>query len=290
MIYTKQLFVIIFTLLLAANATSATFFFDSFESGDMSATNEDGFKWYNTGKTSVVTAEAEVYNQGKIHEPVPAGEDWTPKYGNHSLMFRYPVGEPWIEQRFSIGKAYPEIWMSFWLRVPTNYTHPEFDGAADNQKLFRLWMDKYGADRDGGKVGLSFRGDGTGGSYLFAKIGGSRDLGRVPFISVPGDRGKWMHLVVHVASETIPGARDGLMRVWRRWEADSGYTMTHDLKDQPINLGSSVKGFAKGYLMGWHNATYPVETNFLIDNFALATSPLFTDSGAPHAPDYVSVE
>jgi hypothetical protein len=74
------------------------------------------------------------------------------------------------------------------------------------------------------------------------------------------------------------------MEAWRKWEGDSSYTQTHDLKDQLIKVSSSVKGFAAGYLMGWANAAYPVDTEFLIDDFALATSPLFSNSNAPKAP------
>jgi hypothetical protein len=281
MSHLRHLTVLALISLFASTANGETLIVDSFESGDMSATNEDGFAWGMNNRTSVVTEEAAVYNNRKIYN-VPSGDpDWTPKSGEHSLRFRYPAGEALAEQRFEIGKAYPELWMSFWLKVPVNYAHPEVAGA-DNQKLFRLWMDGYGQQGDGSTIGMSFRGDGNGGSEFFAKIGGEK--GRVPFISIPGDRGRWMHLVVHVKSESIPGASDGLMEAWRKWEGDSSYTQTHDLKDQLIKVSSSVKGFAAGYLMGWANAAYPVDTEFLIDDFALATSPLFSNSNAPKAP------
>jgi len=180
--------------------------------------------------------------------------------------------------------------MSFWLRVPTNYAHPKVEGAGDNQKLFRLWMDKYGTGRDGQKVGMEFRGAGGGSSYFYGKIGSGSDLGRTRFITVPDDRGKWMHLVVHVNSESSPGAKNGLMEVWRKWEGEGDYTKTHDFKNRAINLGSEVKGFKKGYLMGWANAHYPVETDFLIDDFKLSTTPLFSTSTAPGSPTQFTIK
>lgn len=225
-----------------------------------------------------------------MNEPAPDTSQWEAKTGDHALMLRYPEGKSWTEQKFHWNEPQPELWMSFWLRVPTNYAHPEVDGAGDNQKLFRLWMDAYGNKGDGSTVGMSFRGDGQGDSYFFAKIAGSGDKGRVPFIDVPGDRGRWMHLVVHVASETAPGKSDGVMEVWRKWEGDSDYTKTHDFKEQPIKLSSTKKGFASGYLMGWANAPYPETMEFLIDDFELATSPLFSSVNAPKSPSDFAIK
>ncbi len=256
------------------SASSELVVSDSFESGDMSKTSAIGFRWSNTKKTSVVTSTTEVYSTSLINEPAPEHSQWEAKTGNHALMLRYKAGKSWTEQRFHWSEPLPEIWMSFWLRVPTNYAHPEVEGANDNQKLFRLWMDGYAQKGNGSTVGMSFRGNGYGGSYFFAKIAGGGDKGRVPFISIPSDRSRWMHLVVHVKSESVPGENDGLMEVWKKWEGDSKYTKTHDFREQPIKLSSTKKGFASGYLMGWANAPYPVDTEFLIDDFKLSTSPL----------------
>jgi hypothetical protein len=96
----------------------------------------------------------------------------------------------------------------------------------------------------------------------------------VPFITIPDDRGEWMHLVVQVKSESSPDEKDGVMGVWRKWDGDSGYTKTHDFRNQPIKLSTTKKGFAAGYLMGWANAVYPVDTEFLVDDFKLSTTPL----------------
>lgn len=270
--------------LLATTANSEPLIADSFESGDMSATNEDGFNWGKNNRTSIVTKNAVVYSNGEKSVSIPNGREWDPKHGEHSLRFRYAPGKAMAEQRFEIGKAYPEIWMSFWLRVPINFSHPDPGNNTQNQKLFYLWMDGYSHHGDGASVGMEFRGDGSGGSYFYGKIAGSGDMGRAPFISIPDDRGRWMHLVVHVDSESSPGASDGIMEVWKKWEGEPDYIKTQDLRDQTIKLSSTIKGFAAGYLMGWANAAYPVNTEFLIDDFELATSPLFSNSNAPSAP------
>ncbi|MFT6907219.1 MAG: hypothetical protein ACJAS1_003896 [Oleiphilaceae bacterium] len=276
-------------------ASSKEIVTDSFESGDFSAPNTSGFSWSHTATTSVVTATTEVFNTSLLNEPAPEISQWEAKTGDHALMLRYNVGKSWTEQRFSFNEPQPDIWMSFWLRVPINFTHPEKGGAGDNQKLFFLWMDGYSTKGEGSSVGMEFRGNGQGGSYFYGKIspggfnGTAGDRGLAPFIEVPGDRGRWMHLVVHVASENSAGSSDGLMEVWRKWEGDSEYTKTQDLKNQPIRLSSSVKGFSHGYLMGWANAVYPVETEFLIDDFNLSTTSLFSSSNVPSAPSGLRV-
>lgn len=296
MAYSIRLAVMILASTLAASALGQTFFFDSFESGDMSATNAEGFQWAGNNRTSVVTSTAVVYNNGVQNTPIPSGRNWEAKTGEHSLRFLYEPNKAWTEQRFRMGKAYPELWMGFWLRVPLNYSHPTVSSASDNQKLFALWMDDYSSKGEGSTVSMEFRGSGGGSSYFYGKIssGGytvtGRDLNPAPFIDVPRDRGRWMHLVVHIVSETSPGAKDGTMQVWRKWESESDYTKTHDIGGQPIRLSSSVRGFAAGYLMGWANAEYPVVTEFLLDDFELGTTPLFSAIIAPNPPSNISID
>lgn len=269
-------------------ATSEPLFFDSFESGDMSATNEAGFDWARNNRTSVVTAEGVVYSNGEKDVAIPSGRDWNPWHGDHSLRFRYPAGSNMAEQRFELGKAYPEIWMSFWLKVPINFTHPS--SSPSNQKLFRLYMDGYSQAGEGSTIGMSFRSNGEGGSNFFAKVspgdftvvGG--DIGSSPFITVPDDRGRWMNIVVHVKSESQPGRTDGIMEVWRKWEDENTYTKTHDLENQPIKLDSTIGGFSSGYLMGWANAAYSKDTEFLVDQFVLSENSLLSETDRPNPP------
>lgn len=281
---------------LTTTAAGQSIFFDSFESGDMSASNGAGFQWEGNNGTSIVTADRVVYSNGPTNVAIPNGRNWSPKSGEHSLRFLYEPNEAWTEQRFRIGKAYPEIWMGFWLRVPLNYSHPTVEGASDNQKLFALWMDDYSSRGEGSTVSMEFRGSGGGSSYFYGKVssGGytvtGSDLSPAPFIDVPRDRGRWMHLVVHVTSESSAGAKNGTMEVWRRWDSESDYTKTHDLNGQPIRLSSTVRGFAAGYLLGWANAAYPVATEFLLDDFELGTSPLFSTSIAPNPPSNISID
>lgn len=263
---------------------------DSFESGDMSAPGGGNFSWANNNRSSVVTMDPgplEVWQNGKRNAPdSDQSKDWTAYDGDFSLRFRYPANKEWSEQRFDIGDAYPEIWMSFWLRVPTNFLHER-----NNQKLFALWMDGYSSKGDGSTVSMEFRPDGSGGSVFYAKTSkgkynvSGRDQSYMPFISVPEDRGRWMNIVVKVVAESKEDASDGTIEVWRKWAGES-YVKTHDRTKQPIRLPSSgPQGIRRGYLMGYANGPYKVDTEFLIDDFRLSTESLLgAESNAPARP------
>lgn len=270
-------------------ASSETIVYDSFESGDMSKTSSYGFKWADSKRNPVITVDARVSTSSLVDRPTPEISQWEAKTGTHALIMRYETGDSWTEKRFSFAEPQPEIWMSFWLRVPINYSHPDV-GVKDNQKLFYLWQDGYSTKGEGSSVGMEFRGDGNGGSYFYGKIsaggytGSGGDSGRTQFITVPRDRGRWMHLVAHIKSESARGAGDGAFEVWRKWENETDYTQTQNLTNKTIRVATAVPGFANGYLMGWANAAYPVDTEFLIDDFALSTTPLFSGSVAPNSP------
>lgn len=254
-------------------------FYDSFESANMLTTNADGFKWANNNRTSIVTNEAAVWNNGEINNPKPDGRDWTPKDGAHSLRFHYPAGKEWAEQRFSLGGAYPEIWFKYWLRVPTNFKH----GASNptNQKLFALWMDGYSTKGTGPTVIWNPWNDGQNGSTLTIvyKEGGAGGTGghmqSQPWISYPEDQGRWMQIVLRAKASKGKNTNDALIETYRRWESEAEFTLIHQLKD--INMpfpSTGPNGWAKGYIMGWTNPPYEQHTDWLMDQFTVSTNSL----------------
>tara|TARA_B100002003_G_scaffold182027_1_gene170201 strand:- start:22810 stop:23724 length:915 start_codon:yes stop_codon:yes gene_type:complete len=280
---------------LTSAAHSEPLFFDSFESSDMSATNQDGFAWGSNNRTSVVTSEAAVYNNGEIYN-IPNGTvDWSPFHGDHSLRFRYAAGNPMAEQRFSLGKEHKEIWFRYWVRVPTNYTHGK--QSPSNHKFFALWMDAYEGDGEGSSVFWNFWGDADGGSsitvtYTEGNFSGSRGQAQsTKFIRVPEDRGRWMQVVIHIKASSSVGVSDGSLQLYRRWEQDSNFEKLHDVQNAYLLVpGGGVDGFKQGYLMGWANAPYSEDTEWLIDSFTISTESLLVadqtpaDSYAPNPP------
>lgn len=283
-------YVLAYCLFTAADTTSCVaesiLFFDSFESGNLSTTNGDGFAWASPNRTSIVTqssangntvifADPRAAEQGVIND----GRDWTAREGNNSMRFQFPAGEPWTEQRFKLGGAYRDIWFRFWLRVPTNFSHGS--RAPTNNKLFALWMDDYSNHGEGPTVVWEFWNDGKNGSRLavhYQQEGqkvGSPHLQLKQFIDYPQDQGRWMELVFNVEAATDRTSNDGTINMWRRWDQESEYQHFHSLSNLNIAPppGGPV-GWANGYLMGWSNPSYALQTDWLMDSFTVSEHSL----------------
>ncbi len=279
---------------------SAIIFKDSFETGDYSATNTEGFKWTDKRWTSIVSRTKETAdNNGSIIPPrditnalgFPGG-NWTPHSGNYSMRFRYAAGANWSEQRFDLGKPHTEIWISFWLRVPINYAYAS---GREPAKLFALWMDGYSQHGDGSTVWLSMWRDPNNPSD--ARVGFTYSLGGhtestgfrqvVPFITTT-DRGRWMQIVLHIKAESSPGKSDGVIQTFRKWGNENKFTKLHDFSAAPIKIppGGPI-GFKDGYILGWVNAPYTENTEWLMDDFSLLNSPpdnFIVSNSPPLAP------
>lgn len=270
MAHFKSLTALALISILATTAKSEPLMVDSFESGDMSATNSDGFEWGRNNRTSVVTKKAVVYNNGNKNVTIPSGRNWDPKSGEHSLRFRYSAGSPMTEQRFNLGKHYNDLWLTYWLKVPLNFTQ-----GSKNNKFLSLWPSNY--DR-AGTVTWQTRPNGTGGANLVYQDGGvtSRETGSTPFISVPESRGRWMHIAVHVRASSGPTANDGTIQLFRKWAGENTYTKIHEkLNADTWDSISNKQGISKGYIMGWANDPYDINTEWLLDDFAIHTeSPI----------------
>ena len=258
------------TLALAAAAHAETVFTDSFESGDMSATNSHGFNWGKNNRTSVVTEQGVVYSNGDKDISIPSCRDWEPKHGDHSLRFRYASGKYMSEQRFDLGRHYDDLWLSYWIRVPVNFTHGSL-----NNKFLSIWPQEY--DR-AGTVTWQTRPNGTGGANLVYQDGGvtSGEVGSTQFISVPDDRGRWMHVVARVKAASSSNSNDGIIQFYRRWESENSYTKIHEKTNADTwDDSSSEQGISQGYVLGWANDAYNTDTEWLIDHFAVDTeSPM----------------
>ncbi len=259
-------------------------FYDDFSSGDMSATNKDGFSWSRNNRTSVVTMDEKgpliVWNNGPVRNRPSTKRNWKAHDGKYALRFRYPAGKPWSEQRFTLGKAYPEIWFRFWLRVPENYQHgPK---TASNNKFFALWMDGYSTKGDGPTVVWNFWRQPDGNSaFTFSHTKDPVGLGHhgkaKDFLVSPRDRGRWMQIVLYAKMSSSPDVNDGEVRIWRRWEGKKKFKLIsksigrglHPSKDK-----SKPQGWAVGYVLGWSNATYKEETEWLLDGFTVSSKSL----------------
>jgi hypothetical protein len=255
-------------------------FFDGFESADMSATNRDGFKWGRNNRTSVVTmapGPRMVWNNGPRDEAGPEGAGWTAHEGKHALRFRYPAGEAWSEQRFHLGGAYPEIWIRYWLRVPTNFVHGA--GNPSNNKFFALWMDGYSQHGNGPTIVWNFWRQPDGNSRFSFSLSKALPRGHHgladDFLVSPRDQGRWMQIVLYAKMSSSPEADDGEARIWRRWKDENAFTLISETVGRAFNPPEDgPKGWAAGYILGWANAAYAEDTEWLLDGFTVSEKSL----------------
>lgn len=279
--------------LMASSADAQILLEDGFESADMSATNEEGFKWAANNRTSIITKNAAVWNNKQVYNEVTHG-NWDVKEGTHALRFRYPAGQEWAEQRFDLGTPERDIWFRFWLRVPVNFDNSKV-GAGSNKKFFALWMDNYSNKGDGPTIWWSFWGENeettiltlTTNSGGYSQSGGHHQA--VPFISPKSDRGRWMQIVMHVRAASNSNSSDGVMQFWRRWNGEQEFTKLHEATDLDIAPpANGPDGWKHGYILGWANGAYKQTTEWILDEFVVSRSSLVDDDAenqaAPNPP------
>lgn len=288
------------TAFFAATPTHAQMIFeDGFESGTMTSTT-NGFRWGSLNRTSLVIQDPNdgpvlVYNSQNKSVYFPKSptmsdgtpRDWTAFEGDHSLRFAYPPRsanvQPWAEQRFKLGGAYQEVWTSFMVRVPTNFSHV----GLGNSKLFAIWMDGYSGAGDGATAFWNYWNDGTNGSQVSVTwtegeyTSSVSQTQFVPFIDLATDKGRWMELVFKVKAATNRTSEDGTLDLWRRWDGETDYEHLQslqnvDLPPSPDAGNVEGAGWSNGYLMGWANNGYAVETEWLLDNFKVSQTSLLT--------------
>ena len=268
---------------------------DDFESGDLSTTNKDGFKWAAPMRTSIVTRNASCANpgddvviwSGKAACTVLGSSDprdWTAKRGNNSLRFRYAAGQEWTEQRFDPGKGYPEIWLSYWIRVPVNFSRGT-SGSLTNNKWFKMWMgDQSLYDKPGVSQFNTQDWPGSPATNIDVVLaydnaaGKGGKSGTYTNYVTPADAGKWMHVVYHMKASSGGGAKNGRISWYRKWEGGS-YETIADLKNIEIAIGKAstnigYNGWGAGYILGYANRAYAKDTEWLVDEFVISTTSL----------------
>ncbi len=269
----RQLCAGIALLTAMTSASAAVIVNDSFESGNLSAPGTTDFAWLGpAGDAGVVSKGA--------------------KTGQFSLGFTYPAGEPWAEVGFTLNVPRPEVWMRYWIRVPTNFLHSATgSNGAVNNKFMSIWMDGYDARGDGSSFWLSMERSGNGNSdlaFTYTKGSNTGSLAysqQKPFINAQSDRGRWMQIVLHLKAQSAPGVNNGVIETWRRWESESGFTQLHKKTDVPLRVpASGAKGFSRGYLLGWANGEYDQATEWFIDDFTMSTTSLLNGGGTAPAP------
>lgn len=259
-------------------------FNEDFEDANFSHV-ENGGEWTSRTRVSIVRDDQYVVHNGTstvLTGPI-AGREWENNpisAGDHAARFNYPAGQNQTEARFLLPGELPEVWVSFWWRIPINFAHPT---GNNNQKLLALWQDAYEFGGDGATVVLQFRGVGSGHSKLTVycvrtEIGDGlqRHSGEFTeediFIATPADRGRWAQIVHRVVASTSPETPNGIIQTWRRWEDETPFQQVFNITNMRSHPPAGYTGFRRGYIMGWANAPYASNTEFLMDDFQIANS------------------
>ena len=188
------------------------------------------------------------------------------------------------EKRFRLAQGARELWLEYGFFVPTNFFHRNPTGNSNN-KFLALWEENYtGVGTDGvtptpllifefrpmndspnrtGEVGSSY-------VYLHGTDRTGKLIGGIgqKWLSAFGswNRGKWVNIRVHVKLATTDTSNDGVVEMW----ADGNLVIS----TYTFALHSSASGhyIRNGYLLGWSNSGYDVDTEFKIDNLKTFTT------------------
>ena len=276
-------------VLAASSAGAQQIFFDDFESGGISHT-ENGVKWTSPAGTSVFNGFG--------------------KSGSRSLRFTFAAGDDSMaEQRFSLGKIYPELFIEWSVYYPSGLEGnlgPKFVHAGsregNNNKFLRLWKGdpsdgvngygrfsvKLGASTDvGGLVSgdeqiFGEYGTNGGGMGPGGPTGSGVEAGRNRNFLTNEFRGRWLNIKVHAKAATAAN-NDGVLEIWRDG------ALLFSVKNLPLYpTGGVGNGFDYGYILGWANSGFAQTSYAYIDDVRISTSS--SSVKTPMPPIGVSAE
>jgi len=264
-------------LIFASSVQAGEIYATSFESGSL--VNNSGFRWQAGVKSSISSDRA--------------------KSGKYSLKFSYPgvpIGkDSFSEQRFKLTSRHRELWIEYDLYVPSNYYHRKGPGSDNNKAYVWMWTGEY-RDKTVTKLGghLWANSDGTSRFIAYHRNGlnGQKNTvnwwcstcsnGQTSNGIVRADRGKWMHLKIHMKYATSAN-NDGVYEIWK--------TNGNGITTKIINIhnghwysDNGITGFDAGYIFGWSNSGFDENTYFYIDNFTISADTSAVITALPKPP------
>jgi hypothetical protein len=252
-------------------------FEDDFESGATRGP-QNGFAWTST--TGVAVSAARAYS------------------GTYSLKFSYGPDaqgqDSWAEQRFVLGGYLSELWVEYYLHVPSNYYHRN-DVSSDNNKFLSIWRDQYGSGNGDLIAGYETELASTAGNSQLRSYSTRPDTYTVsnlvnpqvsrgdPLISDTGPitRGAWTRIRLHVKTASGPNVSDGVMEFWagatqvlQKVDGAFWYPATLAGGDPNPLFDDPTCTLHNGYIFGWSNSGFTELTEFFVDAVKFyATNP-----------------
>ncbi len=220
--------------------------------------------------------------------------------GSSSLRFTYagnadPCVDGSAEQRFTLGENLPEVWMEYYVYMPsgadgrgTRFAHrkpacpreSDPNGTVSNNKFFALWGPSYDvrAGSGGVKVAAEYRRTGKAGegdSYLYGTWCTDTllcsDWGHPGGLWDPAFtdalRGRWVQVRIHARVADSKAAANGMLQMW--FDGALRVNMQNlDLAPEP----GGARYFRNGYLFGWSNSGFDQATSIYVDDFRIFRS------------------
>jgi len=284
-------------------------FEDNFATDDLSKHNAY-FRWRASGAITSPGEGASVIDQvsGPSGSPVNAvrfqykalNSDLSGGGSYWIAELRFHLTSSLNEQRTQNGvssTAYPEVWVSYWLRVPDNYAHGPVD-PSNNKGFVTLWKNEYmgpvGAAIDwwrtgssGSRIGAWAKENGVeqGNRDMptFVRADHRVDSSGQAYAILPSERGQWVHVAVGAKISTNSTSRNGFIQIYKNGEKVVAWENLNNWNSDP-----SLQGFDRGYLFGWANSGYSADTTFYLTGFKFATSAAGAGVGSVSAPAVVS--
>lgn len=221
--------------------------------------NANGFVWGSTNRTSVVNFD-----------------------GHNCLRFRFPADSegttPIAEQRFNMGREVSEIWIEFYIHLPSNYIHRL--GSPSNNKFLRLWGNSYNSRS---KVGASTIVNGGGATsnygHEWTRVGSSgmgfngSSQPKVDYGDAAAMINTWTRVRMHFRHESAPSANDALFET----KFGNNAALSQSGGQDNATVYGPTPFWNQGYLLGWANSGYVEETIIHIRDIAFYdTNPGWT--------------
>jgi hypothetical protein len=197
----------------------------------------------------------------------------------YSLAFTYKgssdlTDDGWAEQPFKLPKL-TEIFICMEIATPLNYVHR--DVSPDNNKLLRLWDEKYSSGQSTVHLGMSTinkPGTSPGASQVIVEYKKTGTVGTGNY-----NTGPWRTLLrpgqvdrvgFYAKVATSPTIADGVIKVWLNGE------LVYDQTALALMNQSSYGGnwFENGYVFGWANSGFTQTTVIRLRKFLVARTPV----------------
>jgi hypothetical protein len=173
------------------------------------------------------------------------------------------------ELRFTLRGQYPDIWTSFDLYIPLNYSHRS-PASPGNNKFFIIddltgahYLDVEAWPTSGGndRLGMQWKYNGVAQGWRYPTTEVS--LGNA------SDRGLWHHYVFHHKVSSGPTANDGMFQLWKNG------VLVMNFQNLP-NYTPGANYFERGYIFGASNSGFTPDTILRMANVKFSSSPLST--------------